>query len=103
MKKYSFEEITNCEMCGHPTDDHKILGQRLNTSQGLRPKRKQGISVTVKQCINCKLIYSSPQPKPFNIQDHYGTPPESYWKPADFDWTPDYFESQTAIAKKLLN
>ncbi len=48
MKKYSFEEITICEMCGDHTINHKILGQRLNQSQGLNPKKKSGISVSIK-------------------------------------------------------
>jgi hypothetical protein len=57
-------------MCGADTSDHKILGQRLNRSQGMRPKRKRGISTTVMQCTTCSLIYSNPQPVPHDIQDH---------------------------------
>ena len=100
--RYSFEEISTCEMCGDKTDSHIILGQRLNQSQGLNPKRKTGISVSVKKCSNCQLIYASPQPIPFNIQDHYGVPPEDYWKQAAFKWTPNYFEEQIKIIKQLL-
>lgn len=100
--RYSFEEIYTCEMCGDATDAHIILGQRLNKSQGLNPKRKTGISVSVKKCSNCQLIYASPQPIPFDIQDHYNIPPEDYWKPADFEWTPNYFKKQIKIVKQLL-
>jgi len=89
-------------MCGDKTDGHIILGQRLNQSQGLNPKSKTGISVSVKKCSNCKLIYASPQPVPFDIQDHYGVPLEDYWKPEYFEWTPDYFGEQIKIAKQLL-
>ncbi|MBS1574067.1 MAG: hypothetical protein JST09_02085 [Bacteroidetes bacterium] len=39
--RYYFEEVTNCEMCGDSSQQHIILGQRLNQSQGLSPKRKQ--------------------------------------------------------------
>jgi len=81
-------------MCGDSTKGHKILGQRLNTSQGLRPKRKTGISVSVKKCRNCQLIYSSPQPVPLSIQDHYGLPPEEYWNSDYFNWTPAYFSKE---------
>lgn len=100
--RYSFEEISTCEMCGDKTDAHIILGQRLNQSQGLNPKRKTGISVSVKKCTNCKLIYASPQPVPFDIQDHYGMPPEDYWKPEAFEWTPNYFEEQIKVVKQLI-
>ena len=102
MMKYHFREILVCEMCGDKTDDHKVLGQRLNKSQGLRPKTKTGISVSVLKCTNCGLIYSNPQPIPFDLQDHYGTPPEAYWKDEYFVWQPTYFSSQIEKAKELL-
>ena len=89
-------------MCGDETDAHTVLGQRLNQSQGLNPKRKSGVSVSVKKCGSCKLIYASPQPIPFDIQDHYGAPPEDYWKPDYFEWTPKYFEEQIRTVKSLL-
>jgi ubiquinone/menaquinone biosynthesis C-methylase UbiE len=100
---YHFEEVVNCEMCGDPTASHKVIGQRLNQSQGMRPRRKSGISVSIKKCRNCKLLYSSPQPVPFDIQDHYGIPPESYWKPEYFNPDPAYFSEQIKTAKKLLD
>ena len=55
---YSFEEISTCEMYGDKTDAHIVLGQRLNQSQGLNPKKETGISVSVKKCTNCQLIYA---------------------------------------------
>ena len=101
--QYYFEEIKNCEMCGDPTIGHRLLGQRLNQSQGLSPKKKIGISVSIKQCRKCNLIYSSPQPIPFDIQDHYGVPPENYWRHAEyFEVKPDYFLNQINTAKELL-
>lgn len=103
MKKYSFKEISVCEMCGDQTANHKVLGQRLNKSQGYRPKTKTGISVSIIKCTNCGLIYSNPQPIPFDLQDHYGTPPEEYWKEEYFVWQPTYFSSQIEEAKKLLD
>jgi 2-polyprenyl-3-methyl-5-hydroxy-6-metoxy-1,4-benzoquinol methylase len=100
--RYTFEEIQTCEMCGDSTKDHIILGQRLNQSQGLNPKSKTGISVSVMKCRNCELIYSQPQPVPFDLQDHYGIPPEDYWKPVAFDLSPDYFSMEIRIAKQIL-
>lgn len=99
---YHFYEVTHCNMCGSPSSDHKVLGQRLNRSQGLRPKGKTGISVSVMQCRNCDLIYSNPQPVPHDIQDHYGLPPESYWNDDYFQVDPQYFSKEIAQAKKLL-
>lgn len=99
---YRFEEILRCEMCSDDTSGHKVLGQRLNKSQGLKPKSRTGISVSVKKCTKCDLIYSSPMPIPDSIQDHYGVPPEDYWKPAYFEWKPDYFWHEVNTLKKLL-
>jgi len=103
MKRYIFKEISFCEMCGDKTENHKVLGQRLNRPQGFRPKTKTGISVTILKCTNCGLIYSNPQPIPFDLQDHYGMPPEDYWKDEYFVWNPTYFSSQIQEAKKLLD
>jgi len=102
LKKYYFEEVTVCEMCGDKTMGHIVMGQRLNQSQGFSVKKKTGIAVSVKKCTKCELIYPSPLPIPFDIQDHYGTPPEEYWQPSDFEWQPTYFSSQIAIVKELL-
>lgn len=100
---YYFNEVTHCNMCGADTQRHKVLGQRLNCSQGLRPKKKKGISITVMKCTNCGLIYSNPQPVPHNIQDHYGIPPENYWPTDYFTVDPTYFMSAIEKAKKLIS
>jgi ubiquinone/menaquinone biosynthesis C-methylase UbiE len=100
---YYFEEVEHCEMCGDATEKHKIIGQRLNGTQGLRPRKKSGITVSIKKCKNCKLIYSSPQPVPFDIQAHYGIPPENYWRPEYFIPDTLYFSEQIKVAKKLLD
>jgi hypothetical protein len=89
-------------MCGSPVENHRILGQRLNTSQGFRPKKKTGIGVSIVKCTTCGLIYSQPQPIPTDIQDHYGTPPENYWKPEYFTWKPGYFATEINEAKEIL-
>lgn len=102
MRIYSFQEITNCEMCGAETKNHTVLGQRLNKSQGRHPKKKTGISVSIQKCTNCELIYSNPLPIPSSLQDHYGTPPEDYWGENYFNWSEDYFSTEINEAKSLL-
>ena len=48
MLRYYFVEIIKCEMCGDRTEKHKILGQRLNQSQGLHPKKKPAFGFSKK-------------------------------------------------------
>jgi ubiquinone/menaquinone biosynthesis C-methylase UbiE len=99
--KYYFEDIQNCNMCEAPIDEARVLGKRMNRSQGVRPKGKIGISTTVMQCQICDLIFSNPLPVPNNINQHYGIPPEDYWVPEEFEVTPNYFESQIRTFNKL--
>ncbi len=101
--RYYFNYIDNCNMCGSATHGDKILGKRLNQSQGKDPKKKIGITTTVAKCKNCGLIYSNPQPVPFNLQDHYGVPPEDYWKPNYFTIDENYFKPELERLKKLLD
>lgn len=103
QKRYYFNHIDNCNMCGSKTYNHKILGKRLNGSQGKNPKNKIGITTTIVKCTNCGLIYSNPQPVPFDIQDHYGVPPESYWKENYFTVTDNYFQGEIERLKTLLD
>ena len=91
---YTFREVFHCNMCGKETGNNKVLGQRLNKSQGLKPKTKTGLSVSVVKCNNCELIYPNPFPIPLNIQDHYGVPPEDYWQETYFSVDAGYFSSQ---------
>jgi len=100
--RYYFEEVSSCEMCGDSSSGHIIMGQRLNKSVGLRPKANTGITISVMKCRKCSLLYSQPMPIPFDIQDHYGTPPENYWKESYFTYQPEYFSSQIKDAKQLL-
>ena len=53
MNRYFFKEIVKCEMCGETNENHIILGQRMNQSQGFRPKKKIGITVSIQKCTNC--------------------------------------------------
>ncbi|MEQ1734755.1 MAG: class I SAM-dependent methyltransferase, partial [Bacteroidia bacterium] len=99
---YLFETVTHCEMCNDATSTHKVLGQRLNTSQGLSPKKQTGISVSVMQCTKCNLIYASPQPIPYDIQQHYGVPPEEYWRSVYFNEEQNVFKKEIDIVKNKL-
>jgi ubiquinone/menaquinone biosynthesis C-methylase UbiE len=101
--RYYFNTIDKCNICESTIVTHKILGKRLNQSQGKRPKNKLGVSTTIVKCSNCGLIYSNPQPVPFDIQDHYGVPPEEYWKESCFKVDDNYFQSEIERAKRLLN
>ena len=98
---YYFNYIEKCNMCGSFAEKHRILGQRLNQSQGFSPRSKLGISTSVMKCNNCGLIFSNPQPVPFDIQDHYGVPPENYWRPEYFIIDEKYFIHEISTAKTL--
>jgi SAM-dependent methyltransferase len=101
-KRYVFLEVKNCAMCGSPTNGHTVLGQRMNQSQGFSPRSRHGISVSILKCSVCRLIYSNPHPVPFDIQDHYGIPPEDYWKPAYFEEDPQYFTREIDQLKMFM-
>lgn len=102
-RKYSFKNIGSCNMCSDAVKGHKLMGQRLNKSQGMNPKKVAGIAVSIYKCPNCDLIYSNPQPIPNDIQDHYGKPPESYWTEDYFKVKPNYFSRQIGVVNKLFN
>ena len=89
-------------MCNSPASNHEIIGQRLNKSQGFRPKKKYGISVGVLKCKVCNLIFSNPLPIPNNIQDHYEINPDDYWSEDYFIWNPEYFSYEINELKELM-
>jgi ubiquinone/menaquinone biosynthesis C-methylase UbiE len=101
QKQYTFIDIEHCNMCGSSVAGHKILGKRLNRSQGRNPKNKIGITTTVMRCETCRLVYANPQPIPKNLQDHYGIPPEAYWSEAYFKINDRYFTQEINTLKKL--
>lgn len=98
---YFFEPVLHCAMCGDDVKKHKLIGQRLNQSQGLRPKKKHGISTSVFCCKQCGLIYSNPLPIPENIQDHYNISPEEYWQ-SEKAINQDNFSNEIEKIKKLI-
>jgi SAM-dependent methyltransferase len=96
---YTFVYADACNMCGG--SDFKVLGKRLNTSQGLRPRRKLGITTTVCKCKSCGLIFANPMPIPHNWDDHYGVPPEEYWHDYYFEEDPKLFATEIAVFQRL--
>ena len=98
---YHFHPVEHCNMCHASSQGQKILGKRLNQSQGKNPTKLKGITTTIVKCANCGLIFSNPMPVPENIEQHYGLPPEDYWKPSYFEKNPYYFNVQIQQLKKL--
>jgi 2-polyprenyl-3-methyl-5-hydroxy-6-metoxy-1,4-benzoquinol methylase len=100
--RYHFKQIHTCCMCGADATQHKVLGQRLNRSQGKNPRKKTGITTKICRCKNCGLIFSNPQPIPFDISDHYGVPPEEYWEKEYFDIKPEYYLEDVQKLKEFV-
>ncbi|GAB3770591.1 hypothetical protein GCM10028796_37820 [Ramlibacter monticola] len=99
--RYEFIPLSECEMCG--SHRHKLLGMRLNRSQGRSPRAVSGIAVGIKKCLDCELVFADPRPKPANLSDHYGVPPESYWtNPAQWEVPDSYFVREISEAKALI-
>ena len=100
---YTFVERDTCEMCQAPSSEHRMLGMRLNKSQGRAPRRQYGVAVSVMQCGRCSLIFANPLPIPASITDHYSLSPEQYWAPEYFQLDEAYFAKEIATAKRLLS
>lgn len=100
---YTFKSVHQCNMCGAKDRESKILGRRLNQSQGLNPQYIAGFTTTIVKCLRCDLIYANPQPIPLGLDDHYGVPPESYWKEEYFKFNPEYFKTEIETVQKLLD
>jgi len=98
---YHFEPVTACDMCGAEPSQFEVMGLRLNRRQGLNPRAASGITVPVKKCRTCELIFADPQPIPSSFEDHYDTP-EIYWSGEQMEDEPGYFGEEIAAAKRLL-
>jgi SAM-dependent methyltransferase len=99
---YRFEPVAACAMCAADPIQFRMMGMRLNRSQGLNPRAASGIAVSVKQCRNCGLVFADPKPVPESLDDHYGAA-EDYWDADYFADEPDYFAGEIATAKRLLD
>jgi len=63
------------------SEDVKVIGRRLNNSQGFRPTKKPGILVSVMKCNNCGLNFANPIPIPMEFGDHYDIDVDDYFDP----------------------
>jgi SAM-dependent methyltransferase len=97
---YTFARSEVCNMCGASTLDAATLGRRLNAHQGLRPTRKQGVTVSVQRCSVCGLVFPNPMPVPGTLAQHYEIPPEAYWTREHLEQSTSAAESQ---AREFLN
>ncbi len=100
---YSFHPVEKCNMCGSGAEHHRILGKRLNASQGRHPGRKTGITTTIMRCRKCGLIFSNPIPVPLDIQDHYGVTAEDYWQEDYLKTQAGAYTNELQHIKEILN
>lgn len=98
---YTLVPAKECNMCQSDVSNSKLLGRRLNGSQGKAPTKRVGFSVSIMKCNNCGLIYPNPLPVPSSIDDHYGIPPETYWTDAYIDVDENYYSGVIRILEKL--
>lgn len=82
---YIFRPVTKCNMCQAGASEQKKMGRRLNKSVGMNPRKVIGIATTVMKCRNCGLIYSNPQPVPYDLAMHYDMPVTEYYSPDFLD------------------
>lgn len=99
--RYTFTYFDRCNMRGSETASHRVLGKRLNQSQGENPRRKIGISTSVVKCSDCGLIYANPLPIPDSLLDHYSIDPEAYWSESYFIEDKDYFNLEVRTLKSM--
>jgi SAM-dependent methyltransferase len=59
----------------------------MNKPNGHSPNRNIGISTTVMRCKICGLIYSNPQPIPYDLAMHYDIPVTDYYSEEFLDST----------------
>lgn len=102
VRTYHFRPVTACNMCGADVSESRMLGMRLNRSQGKSPAKRPGVAVSVRRCGRCGLHFADPQPKPESLSDHYGVPADEYWPESYFEVKPEYFARQVADARRLL-
>jgi 2-polyprenyl-3-methyl-5-hydroxy-6-metoxy-1,4-benzoquinol methylase len=97
--KYTFLPSTSCNMCG--SDDHRVIGKRLNQSQGYNPHKKIGITTTVLKCKNCGLKFASPIPIPESLNDHYDMSTQKYFDKTFQKFDPNTFKSELSYFKSI--
>ena len=96
---YRFEPVNACVMCG--SSEARVLGRRLDTHQGVRPRHRRAVATTVVRCRQCELIYCDPRPVPESITEHYDRSPEAYWNADYFNEHDDYFAGVVDSFRRL--
>ena len=76
---YTLVLVASCDMCGSGADRHRVMGLRLNGTQGRNPRRASRIAVSVEHCPDSGLVFAGPRPVPADLGDHYGAPADDYW------------------------
>lgn len=99
---YHFTTVERCPMCEAPAADFRVRGLRQKGRQGFRPQRQQTISTTIVECPACGLLLSNPRPEPLDISQHYGVPPEDYWRPNYFALDPSYYGDLIATFRRRM-
>ena len=79
MTRYRFVHADRCNMCGAESEQLRFFGRRLDGRQGLWPRSKTGITVSIVRCSVCSLIFPNPMPVPETLGEHYDVAPEAYW------------------------
>jgi SAM-dependent methyltransferase len=97
---YAFREVRTCVMCGGSA--FRPLGRRLDRSQGARPRRKTGLSVSVQRCQTCGLIFPQPLPVPQTLAQHYDLPADEYWSAERVAGAGPTFASEVSTTLELL-
>lgn len=100
---YRFHFASSCVMCGAGKEQHRVIGRRLDRSQGWRPGRLPGAATTVLRCHVCGLVFANPLPLPDTVQDHYGVVPEQYFGPERVKAQDQLFSGEIRCARELLS
>lgn len=96
---YRFDSVAACNMCGALAQSSRVLGFRLDCSQGHNPRGVTGAGTTIVRCRICGLVYPNPQPVPARIEDHYDMSGAAYW--GDARATPEVEPAALAYWQKL--
>jgi ubiquinone/menaquinone biosynthesis C-methylase UbiE len=103
VRTYQLRDVDCCEICLASINTSRILGLRLDRSQGLNPRNKTGAAVTIHRCTMCDFVYSNPEPRPASLNDHYNIPVESYWNADQLSTSSDIIGRHYPKTKQLLD
>jgi len=88
-------------MCG--SDKLKVIGKRLNQSQGFYPQKKIGITTSIVKCKNCGLKFANPIPIPEKLNDHYDLETQKYFEKSFEEFHPSSFNAEINYFKSIYN